>query len=86
MKKVLLAVCFLTLCGCTDNIRAKHYGGHSKENLPAGFKLVNVTWKKDNMWVLMRPAKEYESPETYQFKEFSNFGVFQGAVTIVESR
>ena len=54
--------------------------------LPKGEKLVEVTWKDSNIWYLTRPMKEDDEPETYTFKEDSEWGVFEGTVTIVESK
>ena len=87
MKK-LLFVCLVmvSLVGCTDNQRARNYGGTAKEVLPAGQKLVTMTWRQDNMWILTRPMREGEVAESYTFKESSSFGLIQGTVVIIESK
>jgi hypothetical protein len=72
--------------GCTDNTRAKHFGGTSTESLPKGTKLVNVTWKENSLWVLTKPMRENDVAESYTFKESSSFGLVQGTVFIVESK
>ena len=48
----------LAFSGCTENIRAKQFGGSQTINLPASQKLLNVTWKDGDLWVLFRPMKD----------------------------
>lgn len=72
--------------GCTKNIRAKEFGGTMATDIPAGQKLVMVTWKDSDLWLLYRPMHSNEAPETYILKEQSTFGVWSGTVTIRESR
>jgi hypothetical protein len=90
MKKklfiIFIGVLLITLAGCTRNQMARKFGGNSKLELPSGQKLVNITWKNDNLWYLTRPMKESEIPETYMFSEDSNIGILEGSVTIVESK
>lgn len=79
MKKTLAAIisalCIITLIilgatSCTDNQRAKSFGGTSTINLPAGEKLVTVTWKGEaDIWYLTRPMKSTDSAETYYFHQ-----------------
>jgi len=64
----------------------KLFGGTQTVDLPVKTKLVNVTWKDDsNMWILTRPMRENETPETLTFSEKSNFGVMEGTVIFKES-
>lgn len=90
MKNYIIAIIFvLFVCsfiGCTENARAKNWGGTSKIELPAGQKLINVTWKDAEIWYLTRQMRSDEKPETYTFREKSNLGVMEGTVVITESR
>ncbi len=87
MKKIILAAtAAILLFGCTENQRAKQFGGTVTVDLPKEEKLVIVTWKDDNMWYLTRPFKDGEEPETYKFKEESSWGLAEGTVIIKESR
>lgn len=81
-------VCFVLslLCGCTAQERAKNMGGEYTLALPAGQKLVTVTWKESELWYLTRPMHASESPERYAFKEDSTLGLLEGTVFIQESR
>ena len=80
---VMLAV--VILAGCTENQRAKGFGGKMNINLPAGEKLVVVTWKMEDFWYLTRPMKKGEVAECYKFQEKSSFGMMEGTITICEN-
>lgn len=87
MKKILISImlsCML-ITGCSQ-IGAKKYGGSYTHELPKGEKLVNVTWKDDTLWYLTEPMNEDYEPITYKFKADSVYGVFEGTVTVVESK
>ena len=72
--------------GCTQNQRAKSFGGTATENLPAGQKLVNATWKEDHLWYLTRPMHTNDVAENYTFKESSSWGILQGTVILKETK
>lgn len=82
----LLTISTMFLAGCTENIRAKTLGGTAIETLAPNTKLVNVTWKDDELWILTRPSRPGENPETYKFIEKSRFGIIEGKVVIRETR
>jgi hypothetical protein len=89
MKKsayLLLLICTLLLVGCTENQRARNFGGTSNVDLPAGQKMINVTWKGDDLWYATRPMRSDEQPETYTFKESSSMGITSGTVILKERR
>lgn len=72
--------------GCTEQERARNYGGPATVKLSPGKKLVNATWKQDDLWLLVRNVKPGEGQESYQFKESSSFGIMEGTVTIQEQK
>lgn len=85
MKKIALLFVFaVVLTGCTANQRAKKFGGTMRVEVPPHRKLVTVTWKDENLWVLTRERKPGEKPEVYSFREESSFGLIEGEVEIVE--
>jgi hypothetical protein len=53
-------------------------------DLPKGEKLIEATWKGEDLWYLTRPMRSNESPEIYIFREDSSFGVMEGTVTFKE--
>lgn len=89
MKKIIvslsIAIIFtLSLCGCEQTM-AKSFGGDMTITLEPNQKLEMITWKDDDsLWYLTRPMKEDEEAETYTFQQSSEFGIFEGTVTIVE--
>lgn len=87
MKKAFLfAILAITFASCTQNERAKNFGGTATINLPAGQKLINVTWKNDELWYLTRPMNSSDSAETYTFKEESSYGIMEGTVILKETK
>jgi len=75
---IILSIVFLaffTSCQtCTRRI-----GGTTKIELEKNQKFLNVTWKDDNIWVLVQ-----EKEKEYKFIEYSNYGIFKGEVIITE--
>ena len=55
-------------------------------NLPENTKLEMITWKEDSLWYCTRPMRENEEAEIHTFQESSEFGVFEGTVTIIETK
>jgi hypothetical protein len=86
MRFALLVLALaLGLFGCTENQRARNFGGTMKVALPCDTKLVTATWKQDNLWYLTRAARENELPEDQTLYEDSNFGIVNGKVLFDES-
>lgn len=86
MKKNFLGILILStlLTSCTKQERVKNYGSSMNCKLAPGQKLINVTWKEDNFWVLTRPMKPTDSAEIYTFSESASLGKLNGKVTIYE--
>lgn len=92
MKKILavvLAVAMVvilcvSLTGCQAT--TKSFGGSMKIELEPNTKLELITWKDDSLWYLTRPMWEDDIAETHTYKQQSEFGVFEGTVTIVETK
>lgn len=85
MKKLALVFAMLAAgAGCTEQMRARSYGGSASIALAPGVKLVTATWKESDLWLLTRKAKQGEQPETYTFKESSSMGLLEGTVIIQE--
>lgn len=90
MKKkaaiVLMAISMtvMSLTGCQTV--TKNYGGEMTVNLEPNRKLEEVTWKDNSLWYLTRPMTDEDVAETYTFQQQTDLGVFEGTVTIVESK
>ncbi len=83
---VVVVLSILMLTSCTQNTRAKNFGGSAKISLPKGKKLVTATWKDDNLWYLTRDMRDSDVAETYEFHEESSFGVWEGTYIITETK
>jgi hypothetical protein len=87
MKRIaLVLVVLMLICGCTDNVRSRKFGGTTTENLEPGKKLINITWKNSDLWILTKPMRPGDLPETYEFTESSSIGLLQGKIIIKESK
>lgn len=85
--KYLITFAALTLfMGCTENQRAKNWGGSMTVNLECGQRLTVATWKDDHMWYLTAPMPEGYTPVTSFFHEDSSWGVANGLVVFKECR
>lgn len=86
MKKLMLIglIALTAAAGCGRNGATRTFGGEQTIELEPGRKLEEITWKDADIFLLTRPMREGEEPETHTFQEISNWGVFEGTVTIVE--
>jgi hypothetical protein len=77
MKKIFIisSLAFL-LASCTENIRARKFGGTEEIKLKPNEKILNVTWKETQMWIC---TQDTVTGITY-FREKSNWGVLEGTV------
>ncbi len=81
---VIIALTAMCLTGCHGT--TKNFGGSMTLRLQPNQKLEEITWKDDSLWYLTRPMREDEVAETHTFQQDSEWGVFEGIVTIVESK
>ena len=90
MKKkilaLLLSVGLMTtvFTGCQGT--TKSFGGSMTIELEPNTKLELITWKDDSLWYLTRPMTENDIAETHTYQQSSEWGVFEGTVTIVETK
>ena len=92
MKKIRSTILFFILSfilmsllsGCEQTM-AKQYGGELTIELPANQKLEMITWKDNSLWYLTKPMTEEDVAETHTFTQSSEFGVFEGTITIIET-
>lgn len=82
---LLGAIAILNLCGCQQTM-ARKFGGDMTVELESNQKLEMITWKNDALWYLTRPMTEDDVAETHTFQADTTFGIFEGTVTIVESK
>ena len=77
-KLTIAAITLLALVSCTDNQRARSFGGTETVKLEPNEKFINITWKQDNLWLIVQDTVT----GNYYAREKSNFGVLQGKVVI----
>lgn len=86
MKQILFIFAMLvatTVNAGVDQILARNLGGTQKIELSEGERLVNITWKKDTLWILTTKDSSI-TPRKYEFKENTVLGVLEGTVKIIE--
>lgn len=85
-KKLVLifVVALITMFAAGCHGTTKEFGGEMTIELEPNQKLELITWKDDSLWLLTRPMREDEHAETHTYYEDSEWGVFEGTVTIVE--
>ena len=74
----MVAITLLAFVSCTDNQRARSFGGTETIKIEPQEKFINITWKQDNLWVIVQDT----ITGTIYAKEKSSFGVMQGKVII----
>ncbi len=86
MKKLLLILSVgILLTSCTDNQRARSFGGRETIELEANRKLINISWKQDDLWILTEQVDSI-IPKVYKLQEKSSFGLMEGTIVIKESK
>lgn len=86
MKRVLLTgiimmvtgIVLLALASCTDNERARRFGGTEQVELKPNEVVLNVTWKENEMWICTKDT----TTNTVYFREKSSWGVMEGTVIL----
>jgi len=91
MKKFLMVMAVIlmsatVLISCTQNEIARNYGGTQEIRLDPGQRLVEATWKENDLWYLTEPMDSEYVPKTKHFKESSSWQVLEGEVIFIESR
>ncbi len=79
MVFLFLIITMMFLGSCTDNSRARKWGGTETITLPSKNEvLLNVTWKGDQLWVLSKDTTTGAS----HFREHSAWGLIEGEIII----
>lgn len=91
MKKIIVSlaiavVVVLSCVSCTQQYRARNFGGNMTITLQPGEKLMMATWKDDNLFYLTEPMEEDYVPKTKILHESSSFGVMETTIKFVEQR
>ena len=77
-KLTMVAITLLALVSCTDNQKARKFGGTETVKLEPNEKFVNITWKNDDLWIIIQDTVT----GTYYAREKSSYGIWQGKIVI----
>ena len=69
-----------------ENYVTRNLGGSQTITLEKGQRLVEITFKRNDLWILTEPMDSDYVPKTKTFYEDSNYGIMEGKITIVEQR
>jgi len=79
MKKLMMIlVAMVVMSSCTENARARHFGGTETLALKPNEVVLNVTWKDSHMWICTQDT----ITRVVYFREKSSWGVMEGTVII----
>lgn len=87
MRKVLVvvgALSMLAVGAVAQNTWARRWGASDTKTLPPGMTVQLASWKGNNLWILMRERTVGEAPKNWVYKEFSNWGIVEGTLVLVE--
>jgi|TARA_R110000851_G_scaffold47424_1_gene115091 hypothetical protein len=82
---MIIGILSLFMFSCTENSRAKTFGGTAKLAVPCGQKVLNITWKDNELWYSTVPMEAGYTPRVHTFSEESSWGVMEGNYVITES-
>lgn len=83
MKRLLFFLMLLTigLTSCTENTRARAFGGKQTIKLQPNEWLINITWKEADLWLLTQDT----TTGALYFRENSSWGLMEGQITIEQA-
>ena len=75
---MIILVAMVIMSSCTENARARHFGGTETLALKPNEVVLNVTWKESQMWICTQDTVT----RVVYFREKSSWGVMEGTVII----
>lgn len=89
MKKIYLFLSLLTILSfssCTEQERARNFGGKIEIEVPVGYKVTSATWKEAELFYFIEPMEDDYVPTEKKFVESSAYGIWESEVTFKEKR
>lgn len=89
MKKIYLFLGLLTILSfssCTEQERARNFGGKIEVEVPTGYKVTSATWKETELFYFLEPMEEGYVPQVKKFVESSSYGIWESEVIFKEKR
>ena len=84
MAIALCLVCALTFTSCTEQFRARNFGGKIEIEVPEGYKVTSATWKEAELFYFLEPKEEGYDPKVKKFVESSSYGIWESEVVFKE--
>ena len=81
IKLTAITTLFMALVihtSCTENQRARNFGGTETISLLPNEEFVNITWKENDLWIIVKDT----ITGVFYAREKSSFGVMQGKIII----
>ena len=75
---MVILVTMVVMSSCTENSRARSFGGTETLSLKTNEVVLNVTWKENHMWICTQDTTD----GVVYFREKSSWGVMEGTVII----
>ena len=86
IKFLLIVIAVVSFTGCTEQIRARQFGGNIDIDVPAGYKVTSATWKECDLFYFIEPMEEDYEPKKKFFVESAAFGIMESQITFKEKR
>lgn len=90
MKRFILFsfICLFSMFifSCTENQRARRFGGTMTIKVKEGYKVTSATWKEKDLFYFIEPMEDNYQPNTKFFIEESDYGIIESQVKFVEKR
>lgn len=91
MKKFIYSALIVLFIGfglssCTENQRARTFGGTATIQVEPGKKVMMATWKDEDLFYMVEDMEPDYKPHDKTLIESSSFGVIESKVVFKESR
>lgn len=91
MKKLIFGIVLAIAIGfgmssCTENQRARAFGGTAIIQVEPGQKVMMATWKNEDLFYMIEDMEDDYVPHNKTLIESSSFGIIESKVIFKESR
>ena len=89
MKKILtfisLVICICCI-SCTEQERARQFGGTATIDVEPGYRVMMATWKGDDLFYMVEEMPSDYEPHDKMLIESSSYGLIESKTIFKESR
>lgn len=76
----------MTLTSCTEQERARQFGGTVKIQVEPGQKVMMATWKNNDLFYMVEPMEDDYIPKTKKLVESSSWRVMESEIIFIETK